>query len=113
MRMKILRYPDESEVSRIGGAQGFGVGPHKDYGFLAALLQDDVGGLQAQMNDGTWVGFSLFIASDLALVIIQSTTKLYSYRSTLSRFPERTFAMLAKCSRPLRAACSRPRCIAY
>ena len=55
MRMKILRYPDESEVLRSGGAQGFGVGPHKDYGFLAALLQDDVGGLQAQMNDGTWV----------------------------------------------------------
>ncbi|KAK9694830.1 hypothetical protein K7432_013267 [Basidiobolus ranarum] len=34
---------------------GLGVGPHKDYGFLTILLQDNVGGLQIQTRQGEWI----------------------------------------------------------
>lgn len=48
--LKVVRYPgrgrDESRQ---------GVGAHKDYGYLALLLQDDHGGLQVQAADGSWV----------------------------------------------------------
>lgn len=33
----------------------FGVHPHTDYGFLTILAQDDVGGLQVQRVDGSWI----------------------------------------------------------
>ena len=32
-----------------------GVGPHKDYGHIAILLQDDVGGLQVLNGAGRWI----------------------------------------------------------
>ena len=32
-----------------------GVGAHKDYGWLALLLQDDLGGLQVEATDGSWI----------------------------------------------------------
>ena len=32
-----------------------GVGAHKDYGWLALLLQDDLGGLQVEAKDGSWI----------------------------------------------------------
>jgi isopenicillin N synthase-like dioxygenase len=48
--IKIVRYPgratDDAEQ---------GVGAHKDYGYLALLQQDDVGGLQVQAQDGSWI----------------------------------------------------------
>jgi isopenicillin N synthase-like dioxygenase len=48
--IKIVRYPgratDDAEQ---------GVGAHKDYGYLALLQQDDVGGLQVQAQDGGWI----------------------------------------------------------
>lgn len=47
---KIVRYPGRAED---GSDQG--VGAHKDYGFLALLQQDGVGGLQVQIPDGDWV----------------------------------------------------------
>ncbi|WP_108661111.1 isopenicillin N synthase family dioxygenase [Acuticoccus kandeliae] len=33
----------------------YGIHPHTDYGFLTILAQDDVGGLQVQRVDGTWI----------------------------------------------------------
>ena len=33
----------------------YGIHPHTDYGFLTILAQDDVGGLQIQRVDGTWI----------------------------------------------------------
>lgn len=48
--MKIIRYPGDTERQ---GDQG--VGAHKDYGWIALLLQDDLGGLQVQAQDGTWL----------------------------------------------------------
>ncbi|MET0133207.1 MAG: 2-oxoglutarate and iron-dependent oxygenase domain-containing protein [Kibdelosporangium sp.] len=46
--IKIVRYP--------GGADtGQGVGAHKDYGYLALLQQDDIGGLQVRAQDGSWI----------------------------------------------------------
>jgi isopenicillin N synthase-like dioxygenase len=33
----------------------FGAAPHTDYGNLTLLAQDDVGGLEVRMRDGTWV----------------------------------------------------------
>ncbi|MFJ7902960.1 isopenicillin N synthase family dioxygenase [Streptomyces sp. NPDC096198] len=45
--LKFVRYPG----SAADGADQ-GVGAHKDYGFLTLLLQDRVGGLQVQREDG-------------------------------------------------------------
>jgi isopenicillin N synthase-like dioxygenase len=48
--VKIVRYPGrESEDAEQG------VGAHKDYGYLALLQQDDVGGLQVQAQNGSWI----------------------------------------------------------
>ncbi|KAI9321865.1 hypothetical protein BX666DRAFT_1039177 [Dichotomocladium elegans] len=49
VRMKIVHYPPGSK-----DANGWGVGPHKDYGFLTVLLQDDIGGLEVQTHQGEW-----------------------------------------------------------
>ncbi|MEU3409862.1 2-oxoglutarate and iron-dependent oxygenase domain-containing protein [Streptomyces sp. NPDC006658] len=46
-QLKLVRYPG----SAADGADQ-GVGAHKDYGFLTLLLQDTVGGLQVQREDG-------------------------------------------------------------
>ncbi|MBV2357470.1 isopenicillin N synthase family oxygenase [Streptomyces sp. J2-1] len=45
--LKLVRYPGSAAD---GTDQG--VGAHKDYGFLTLLLQDAVGGLQVQREDG-------------------------------------------------------------
>ncbi|MFI2434416.1 isopenicillin N synthase family dioxygenase [Streptomyces sp. NPDC018693] len=45
--LKLVRYPGRADD---GAEQG--VGAHKDYGFLTLLLQDRVGGLQVQREDG-------------------------------------------------------------
>ncbi|MEV0678907.1 2-oxoglutarate and iron-dependent oxygenase domain-containing protein [Actinosynnema sp. NPDC050436] len=48
--VKIVRYP-----GRPAADVDQGVGAHKDYGYLALLQQDDVGGLQVQAADGGWI----------------------------------------------------------
>lgn len=48
-RMKVIHYPGQAE-----GVSNQGVGAHKDGGLLTLLLQDNVGGLQVQTQDG-WV----------------------------------------------------------
>jgi isopenicillin N synthase-like dioxygenase len=48
--LALWRYPPHPEDS---GA--WGIGPHTDYGVFTFVLQDDVGGLQIQAKDGTWV----------------------------------------------------------
>ncbi|MFF4502875.1 isopenicillin N synthase family dioxygenase [Streptomyces sp. NPDC001401] len=45
--LKLVRYPGTA-----GDGADQGVGAHKDYGFLTLLLQDQVGGLQVQREDG-------------------------------------------------------------
>jgi isopenicillin N synthase-like dioxygenase len=47
--LKVIRYPGRA-VGPAGPAQG--VGAHKDYGYLAILLQDDAGGLQVAGDGG-------------------------------------------------------------
>ncbi|APE23195.1 MULTISPECIES: isopenicillin N synthase family dioxygenase [Streptomyces] len=47
--LKLVRYPGSS-----GDGDDQGVGAHKDYGFLTLLLQDQVGGLQVQREDGNF-----------------------------------------------------------
>ncbi|KAG2183780.1 hypothetical protein INT43_006791 [Umbelopsis isabellina] len=56
-RMKVVRYPPMGHQIDQPKEHGLGVGPHKlkDYGCLTILLQDDVGGLQVQATDGTWI----------------------------------------------------------
>ena len=44
---KVIRYPIDG-----AGDAAHGVGAHKDYGFLALLLQDDVGGLEVDDGSG-------------------------------------------------------------
>jgi isopenicillin N synthase-like dioxygenase len=55
VRCKLLRYPALNDPVDKPLDHGLGVGPHKDTGFLALLLQDDIGGLQVQTQDGQWV----------------------------------------------------------
>ncbi len=50
LHVKIIHYPPRETPD---DAQG--VGDHKDYGYLTLLQQDDVGGLQVQAADGTWI----------------------------------------------------------
>ena len=47
--IKIIRYP-----GRAAGESDQGVGAHKDSGFMAVLLQDQVAGLQVEGEDG-WI----------------------------------------------------------
>lgn len=47
--VKIIHYPGREHT-----ADDQGVGAHKDYGYLALLQQDEVGGLQVQGPDG-WI----------------------------------------------------------
>lgn len=54
-QMKVARYPPRSTEDGDAEVGTFGVGPHSDTGFLSLLLQDGVGGLQAQTVDGLWV----------------------------------------------------------
>ncbi|KAG1115023.1 hypothetical protein G6F42_014045 [Rhizopus arrhizus] len=55
VRCKLLRYPALNDPVDTPLEHGLGVGPHKDTGFLALLLQDDIGGLQVQTQDGRWM----------------------------------------------------------
>ncbi|MFF5975558.1 isopenicillin N synthase family dioxygenase [Streptomyces sp. NPDC012769] len=48
-QLKLVRYPGSS-----GEGDDQGVGAHKDYGFLTLLLQDQVGGLQVEREDGVF-----------------------------------------------------------
>ena len=48
--VKIVHYPGRPDPKT---AQG--VGAHKDYGYLALLQQDEVGGLQVRGADGEWI----------------------------------------------------------
>ncbi|MFE5501123.1 isopenicillin N synthase family dioxygenase [Amycolatopsis japonica] len=48
--VKIIRYPGRPTAEREQG-----VGAHKDYGYLALLQQDEIGGLQVQSADGGWI----------------------------------------------------------
>ncbi|MEV5505368.1 isopenicillin N synthase family dioxygenase [Streptomyces orinoci] len=50
LHLKLVRYPGSAP----DGA-GQGVGAHKDYGFLTLLLQDQVGGLQVEGPDGSFL----------------------------------------------------------
>ncbi|MFJ4623243.1 isopenicillin N synthase family dioxygenase [Streptomyces sp. NPDC088812] len=50
VHVKIVHYPP-----RPAEDAGQGVGAHKDYGYLALLQQDEVGGLQVQREDGGWI----------------------------------------------------------
>ncbi|SEN83567.1 Isopenicillin N synthase [Actinacidiphila rubida] len=52
LQLKLVRYPGSPPGQERGGGQG--VGAHKDYGFLTLLLQDSVGGLQVQREDGAF-----------------------------------------------------------
>ncbi|WP_405540130.1 isopenicillin N synthase family oxygenase [Streptomyces sp. NBC_00075] len=50
VHVKIVHYPP-----RPAADADQGVGAHKDYGYLALLQQDEVGGLQVQGEDGGWI----------------------------------------------------------
>ena len=45
---KLIHYPGRTETEQ-------GVGAHKDYGYLALLQQDQVGGLQVLTESGEWL----------------------------------------------------------
>jgi isopenicillin N synthase-like dioxygenase len=51
--LKVIRYPGRAVSPGSPGELRQGVGAHKDYGYLAILLQDDVGGLQVAAGGGS------------------------------------------------------------
>lgn len=53
LHVKVVRYPGREHAE-----SDQGVGAHKDYGYLAFLLQDDLGGLQVEAEDGSWLDAS-------------------------------------------------------
>jgi len=53
VHVKIVHYPP-----RAAEDADQGVGAHKDYGYLALLQQDEVGGLQVRREDGEWIDAS-------------------------------------------------------
>ncbi|GAA5799287.1 hypothetical protein HPULCUR_004697 [Helicostylum pulchrum] len=55
VRCKLVRYPALNNPIDKPLDHGLGVGPHKDTGFLALLLQDEIGGLQVQAQNGEWL----------------------------------------------------------
>jgi len=52
-QLAMFHYPPHP-ASR-DGHEVWGVGRHTDYGALTILLQDDVGGLQVETKDGSWI----------------------------------------------------------
>ena len=52
--LRLLRYPPNPHAAAMEKSQP-GCGAHSDYGYLTILAQDDVGGLQVQNRDGTWI----------------------------------------------------------
>ncbi|WP_366555104.1 isopenicillin N synthase family dioxygenase [Aquibaculum sediminis] len=50
--LRLIHYPPAPETRE---EDLYGIYPHTDYGFLTILSQDDVGGLQIQRVDGTWI----------------------------------------------------------
>ena len=50
---KLIRYPGVEAADT--EAAGQGVGSHKDYGYLALVLQDEHSGLQVATDDGRWI----------------------------------------------------------
>ncbi|KAI1378797.1 putative isopenicillin N synthetase [Hypoxylon crocopeplum] len=55
-KLKIVKYPDVTELGLSDGVQGQGVGPHKDSMLTSYLLQaSDHRGLQVQNMQGAWI----------------------------------------------------------
>lgn len=52
---KLVRYPAPPIGLSPDDARTQGVGQHKDYGWLALVLQDDQSGLQVRADDGGWI----------------------------------------------------------
>ncbi len=50
--LRLLHYPPHPGVF---DGNLFGAGPHTDYGNVTILAQDDAGGLEVRMRDGSWV----------------------------------------------------------
>jgi len=48
--LKVVRYPGRGDAP-----DEQGVGAHKDYGFLALVLQDELGGLKVEAKNGEWL----------------------------------------------------------
>lgn len=50
--LRLIHYPPTPDARP---ADYFGIHPHTDYGFLTILAQDEVGGLEVQRVDGSWI----------------------------------------------------------
>ncbi len=109
--VQVIRYPDESEVLAGGGQRGFGVGPHKDYGFLTVLAQDDVGGLQVQVDVVVVFVVVVFVVVVVVVVVVVFDIVRSHLESGLMPRPSQgpLSSMLERCLKRRRAESSRPR----
>lgn len=53
--LRLLHYPPAAKDQQSEGSGIYGSAPHTDFGCLTLLAQDDIGGLQVQTPEGTWL----------------------------------------------------------
>ena len=84
--LKVIRYPGRGDEP-----DDQGVGAHKDYGFLALVLQDSCGGLQVERLDGTWAeavpvdGAFVFNLGEVLEIATQGYLRATKHRVTSPR----------------------------
>jgi isopenicillin N synthase-like dioxygenase len=86
--LKVIRYPGRAVAP---GERRQGVGAHKDYGYLAILLQDDVGGLQVAADRPSDAGRGFIDAVPVPGTFVCNVGEMFEvatrgyYRATVHR----------------------------
>ncbi|WP_417672068.1 isopenicillin N synthase family dioxygenase [Roseibium sp.] len=118
--LRLLHYPPQPPAAEEGQ---IGAGTHTDYGNITILLPDDVGGLEVQRRDGTWIkaptieGAFVCNIGDCLMrwtndtyvstphrVVNDTGRERYSIAFFLDPNPDATVSCMASCQSPERPA---------